>query len=277
MSIYGSTLPFLLPPCFYELSTSVAVLHLEMVIITGNLSTTDDPLERLTLAMSNSIEQIEVMQSRFLHASGDDYTSVDWETFFPLTFKLNRLILYWSNLQGTLPSSFPQMLTYVDLSANSLSGTLPPSLFSEFTNAPQVYVVLTSNNLSGTIPSDLFHPLPFDTLTWFTFLLAFNNLEGTIPPLMYAPLLSIEYLAIDMNYCGLSGTLDALFENSSFPSSTLQVLSLSFAGNGLSGSLPAAWFTFDFSNSSSKNLGYRFDNNAFTGPLPSKILQSGFL
>ena len=70
--------------------------------------------------------------------------------------ELTRLRVFWADfndLTGPLPHSFASSVTYIDLTANALTGTIPGSWSTEMPGLQELW--LSKNILTGTIPSEL--------------------------------------------------------------------------------------------------------------------------
>eukprot|EP00835_Amoeboradix_gromovi_P000849 NODE_32_length_32166_cov_0.707737.p2 type:complete len:406 gc:universal NODE_32_length_32166_cov_0.707737:12297-13514(+) len=122
----------------------------------------------------------------------------------------------WPNmyLNGTIDTShISSNLTALDLSQNSITGSVPEGMPTSLVN-----LTLHSNNLSGVTPSDL--PLSLQHLD-----LSDNMINGSIPTVLPTGLLSLL-----LNKNKLSGSLP-----SSIPSG---LVSLDFSNNNLSGPVP---------------------------------------
>jgi Leucine-rich repeat (LRR) protein len=135
------------------------------------------------------------------------------------------LDLSWNSLSGTIPAALAQCAVMVELllTGNQFTGTIPPEL-SRLENLTAVD--LSSNFLNGTIPPELGNSLTIQGLNF-----AYNKLTGGIP----AELGNIASLAL-LNLTGnmLTGPLPATLGN-------LTGLSrLDLSNNDLSGDIPAA-------------------------------------
>ncbi|RCV04881.1 hypothetical protein SETIT_1G037000v2 [Setaria italica] len=89
--------------------------------------------------------------------------------------KLNRLYLSINNLSGSIPSSISnlQMLNLLSLGGNALGGEIPPSLSS----CPLQVLDLSYNSLTGSIPKELF----FISTMSDSLHLEHNFLSGSLP------------------------------------------------------------------------------------------------
>lgn len=148
----------------------------------------------------------------------------------------NGLTAQLSGLMNNLSGPLEESLQYLDLSYNTISGSIPD--FSRFFNLNQLSV--KGNKLNGSIAKGYLNiPLLTDLD------LSFNNITGTIPDLRFSPFLKTLHLdnnmfngALKESIGGLSEA-DALFlgsnnlegvvtESHLFNLSRLKVLDLSF-------------------------------------------------
>jgi len=122
---------------------------------------------------------------------------------------LESLFLSYNNLKGNIPRFKSHKLDYLNLKKNSLSGTIPASLF-DIESLRLLY--LSSNQLTGTIPED-FHTA--NTLK--DLFLDDNKLTGLIPEITATALPAITEIVLDSNhlagsipdgYCELHDILD---------------------------------------------------------------------
>ncbi|XP_015897216.1 receptor-like protein 6 [Ziziphus jujuba] len=141
---------------------------------------------------------------------------------FSMSKNLTKINLSHNDLSGATTSAHWEGLLYlvdVDLSYNSLNGSIPPSLFSlpslqniqlscnkfnglvpEFPNAPSMILDtlnLSHNNLEGPIPGSIFELGKLTNL-----LLSFNKLNGTIQGHTFRRLEELVHL--DLSYNNLS-------------------------------------------------------------------------
>ena len=145
-----------------------------------------------------------------------------------LTNPLLSFLLDDSGLSGSLPPElgFLLNLRVLDLSANSIEGTIP---FSSLTQLPGLqHLLLYQNMLTGTIPTAIgqLNPQGLKFLD-----LDENTLEGTVPTEM-GRLVKLERLYLNRNF-GLSGTIPSEIGGLT----NVRILDLGY--NRLEGSLPA--------------------------------------
>ncbi|KAK9800253.1 hypothetical protein WJX73_007523 [Symbiochloris irregularis] len=162
-----------------------------------------------------------------------------------------------SNTPGVLPDqnwgSLSNTLSYVDLTANNVSGTLPSSL-GQLTALKTLW--LGTNQLQGSIPSGLFNQLT----NMLDFVLDDNYFSGTVPSM--AGMKSIARFSVANN--GLTGQLPADWATSPL----LQLFDVS--QNSLTGTLPALG-TSTYFRSPSTFLIMLADHNHLTGSLPVNL------
>lgn len=210
-----------------------------------------------------------------------------------------RISLSGLKIVGTIPPTIAQLtsLTDLDISSNSIGGTLPSGIFQSLTNL--VSLNIFSNRFSQTFPSTIGYlkaltylsvalnkfngniPSTISSLKALTFLsFGINNFLGTIPPSIQS-LTGLTYLGFNGNK--LTGTLTSgvgaltklvyfdVFGNSlngTIPSSIGNLLSLTYLGlfnNNFYGSLPATI-------GSITNLNYfSILNNKLSGTIPSSL------
>ncbi|ONH94922.1 hypothetical protein PRUPE_7G040200 [Prunus persica] len=186
---------------------------------------------------------------RFSYSSTVDLTSNRFEGPLPLwSSNITWLYLRDNIFSGPIPHNIGQVmpnLTYLDISRNSLSGSIPLSCGNlsqlEFmfisnnhlsgeiphfwNNIPLLFIVdMSDNSLSGTIPRSL------GSLTLLMFLiLSSNNLSGEVPSFKNCTYLNI----LDLGDNKFSGPILASI-GESMP--CLQILSL--RSNSFTGSIP---------------------------------------
>ncbi len=213
--------------------------------------------------------------------------------------RVTKLELGSKSLKGRMPSALGSLagLDVLDLSNNSLTGTIPAELRNltsltelrlngnglkgriptELSNIASLQVLhLSENSLTGTIPAEL------GTLTTLTELrLNQNRLDRTIPTEL-GGLTSLTALHLDDN--GLSGSIPAELTRLT----RLQVLDLS--QNGLTGDIPSGLDNLtglqqlvladnDLSGAIPSTLGTRltrlerldFSKNELTGEIPNRM------
>ncbi|GFZ11885.1 leucine-rich receptor-like protein kinase family protein [Actinidia rufa] len=117
---------------------------------------------------------------RYLHLSYSGMVGSNLDPFFAALGNctvLEELELAGMKLQGRLPSSIGQLVTYLTtlmLQENRITGSIPPSL-SNLTSLE--WLNLTSNLLSGTIPEEISQLSLLEQM-----FLSHNFLSGPIPP-----------------------------------------------------------------------------------------------
>ncbi|KAI9332495.1 hypothetical protein BDR26DRAFT_869189 [Obelidium mucronatum] len=114
-------------------------------------------------------------------------------------------------------------LTFVDLSQNHVTGTIPVGLHSNYLET----LALNNCNLTGSIPMELGQSVNMTSLN-----LGNNFLTGTIPDL--SPMTRLENLNLNQNY--LNGTIPTYWAN--FPS----LVAVDLSNNRFTGEVPASVF-----------------------------------
>ena len=134
---------------------------------------------------------------------------------------LKALFLYSNNLSGPVPPLYNvPHLQFLDLSRNSLSGTIP----AEFGRCLHLKtLILSHNRLSGEVPEEIFARVGLQRLD-----LSRNNLSGRIPP-VHADLRSSLSRVLNLSYNKFSGEIPRSF--GSLPETTV----LDLRGNSLCG------------------------------------------
>ncbi|XP_027355038.1 receptor-like protein kinase HSL1 [Abrus precatorius] len=177
----------------------------------------------------------------------------------PLEYgNLRNLKLMWmpqSNLIGEVPESFGNLvnLEQLDLSINSLTGSIPRSLFSL---RKLKFLYLYRNRLSGVLPSSA------QALNLIQIDLAFNNLTGSIPQ-EYGKLKNLTILHLYFNQ--LSGQIPTSL--SLLPS----LVEFRVFGNKLNGTLPPELGLY------SKLEYFEVSDNQLSGGLPQHLCAGGAL
>jgi Leucine-rich repeat (LRR) protein len=148
---------------------------------------------------------------------------------------LGVLDLGHNNLQGPVtPLANLSKVTYLDLTYNSFSGTIPPSLF-----VGRSGVFLSHNNFSGPIPREVAKLQPAFSLTDAPYLLldlSSNQLSGSPPPELQE--LS-TLLQLNLSNNNLSGS----FRVGPFRRSPVYSALLDFSNNGPLAMLPGTNFS----------------------------------
>ncbi|XP_057801181.1 receptor-like protein 48 [Salvia miltiorrhiza] len=144
---------------------------------------------------------------------------------------LSSIDLSSCNFTGLIPTTISNLteLVYMDFALNSFKGSIPPfSMSSKLT-----YVDLSRNSLTGSLSSKHFEGL--SNLEYINF--GFNSLNGSIPPSLFG-LPSLQGLLLSNNK--FSGQIDE------FPipnPSNLDTLDVS--SNQLNGSVPESFFKLE--------------------------------
>ncbi len=192
---------------------------------------------------------------------------------------VTHIQMNFKNLTGELPSTL-QNLTYLKwfrVAGNNLVGQLP-----EFTNMPELtFVELSRNNFSGSLPASYGTCLKMEEIH-----VQRNNITGPIPG-SYVGLTKLKWLALYDN--DMSGTLPFnlgnmidleylyLYGNNfsgSIPTSIGNISNLEFidlSDNYFSGNIP-----YSLGNIAGLKFLFLYNNN-FSGPIPSSIGNANLL
>ncbi|XP_066332051.1 receptor kinase-like protein Xa21 isoform X2 [Miscanthus floridulus] len=173
----------------------------------------------------------------------------------PLLGRLQNLQYLWlnnNNFSGIIPDALItnfSNLTSLDLSSNSLVGSIPSKL-GLLSNL--AYLNLGSNQLEGSIPGEL------GQLKLTTLILGNNRLSGEIPEAFFR-LSSLQYLSLDFNMLGkaLPSNIGELVPN---------LIELSLENNRFEGPIPASL--------GNNALGLRkidLSYNNFNGKIPTSL------
>ena len=176
-------------------------------------------------------------------------------------------------LTGTVPSDylsfFTSAISYctVDLSFNSLTGSVSTGFFSPLENAAgrQLSVYLNGNKLSGTIPTPLISRGSQSTII---ISLANNSLTGSISSGLLSSEFSAGYLTLDLSANKLSGSIPAALLSNAASTYNIQ---LSAANNTLTGSVPDFWSSLT-ATSTQQYFTFDFSGNQLSGSIPDGIL-----
>ncbi|XP_042017754.1 receptor-like protein 37 [Salvia splendens] len=118
--------------------------------------------------------------------------------------------LYLDDVNGSIPSTFASLtkLIRVDLSYNSLAGSLPSASFEGLSNL--VHLNLLGNSFSGNIPQSLF-ALP----SLLELILSYNQFNGTFQLEDFQSLPNLTWLDLrylDLSYNALEGKITKSLE-----------------------------------------------------------------
>lgn len=298
---------FLLPECFYDFNGTLHSITLENIVISGNVSVQADPLLRFPTNLTYlGLDNVHLVNpSKKYGSSGYPY-AINWVNFFDSNPLLGRFDITSSGLTGSLPKSMPAAILGMDLSNNSLSGSIPATLLSNATAlADAVSITIVGNKLSGSIPATLLQALTQTATNVSSIYLnvGANQLSGTVPKTLLdfssAPLLTtislyfrsnqltgsvtsdfftksaltvLEVMTADFGQNRLSGTIaPSLFSN--LPAaSPLVALSLYLDSNQLSGSIPNLWTGLTAANTSLTTVHFDLSSNKLSGSLPATLM-----
>lgn len=232
----------MVPNCLYE-RTTLTTLALNNLVLLGSAAF-PDPLVRLP-----SLSSLTVINCVFVAdntASSSTPYAPNWVNFFASHSGLTILVIRESGLSGPLPSRLNSPLATFWVAQNSLSGTIPSSLFAGLSPSSDtaINIDVSNNKLTGSIPASLTQNLALGEARNVRIVLDSNLLSGTLP----ADLFSKSNLS----------------QTSSFY--------ISIKNNLLTGSIPDRWISFLDMNSPLTTLSILLDSNRLTGTIPSTML-----
>lgn len=189
-----------------------------------------------------------------------------------------------NSLTGTLPTGMYGLANgfgsfVMSVSSNSLTGIIPNSWapFSTYSTMTSFAFYADRNSLSGTLPTNLFVFSDYSTTRSFIFQFSGNSLSGTIPATLFSSVgeqtLTGAFATLSVNFSrnSFTGSLsDTLFSNVPSPSKYVS-LSLDLSYNQLSGAIPTSLLA---NGPTATGLYLYLSSNQFSGSLPSKILQT---
>ena len=274
--ISGLPLPFLIPDCFYNYG-SVTFVTMGNVILAGN-ATFPDPLDRLATAMKTSTTTwISFSNSYFqtYNTWSATYAVPDWTQFFATYPIITSLTMQNCSLSGSIMPSIPNTITTLYLTTNSLTGSIPATLFGNYgtTTSQVVYYAFGVNQLSGSIPSGLLTSIP--AASNFNLYLNNNKLTGTIPADLFAFTQASSLTGITVNFGSnlFTGSLPSDlwgFPNAS--ANSLTILYLYFSLNaGLTGTIPSNWLS-QYSFPALTGMVFQMNNCSLSGDLHSGLV-----
>ncbi|XP_020081027.1 LRR receptor-like serine/threonine-protein kinase FLS2 [Ananas comosus] len=191
--------------------------------------------------------------------------------------RLQYLNLGSNQLEGPLPA-LPQTLSFMNLSNNLFTGSMPNSTFLSLQ-----YLLLSNNSFGGNVPLSLCESVSLQVLD-----ISSNELSGEIPSCL--GMLQDQLLVLDMMNNALSGKIPTslgklgalaildLSNNSlsgKIPSSLqycTQLINLNLGYNNFSGTIPK-WI----GESLPFLMVLSLCSNTFSGSIPSEIVQLGYL
>lgn len=262
LSRYELPRPLRLPDCFWSM-TSVKSVTLQGVFVIGSTGKHADPLVRLP----SSVVHLSIYDSRIINPTvGGATYKPNWSAIFSSKPRMEDLTLDDVQLESTIPSPLPAILTGFRLSNNSLlTGTIPSTLLANFPKSQtDIAMDFSFGSLNGTIPGDLFSNAHKE-ITSITFKARGNQLTGIYPNLIRTSSWpNCHRFYVDFASNKLHGDI---------PPAILPVngryvdLALVLSDNALSGSIPSAlfadsWATFHF-------LQVDCSQNKLTGTIPS--------
>ena len=273
LSVQSSTGLWLMPPCFSE-KTWLTTLSLNSVVLQNWAHFPTAP----------GLTSITIYGSQLPNLGTNDA----WKnSLFDRLPSLTNLVMNRCGLAGTLMTTMPYVLRMVDLSYNAISGTIPPTLFSNWTASSLTSININFNEIQGTLPPQLFSTIS----GFFTFSALNNSLTGSLP-MDLGNATSSAFLSLDLSRNRLSGSIpDGFFSSAS------RFRSLTISQNLLSGSFPGNdWLSTPVLNlldlqdnrlngsmlssvcSSSKSQAtLNLANNQITGMVPATLISQCML
>ncbi|XP_076924715.1 putative leucine-rich repeat receptor-like serine/threonine-protein kinase At2g24130 [Bidens hawaiensis] len=203
------------------------------------------PLERFFSGLTNSphLQELELAGNRLSGKIPDIIGNISQS--------LVQLHLDENQISGGIPPNISNLLnlTLLNLSSNSLYGTIPKEL-CQMARLERLYI--TDNMLSGEIP------LCFGNVSKLGLLdLSINRLSNTIPD-TFSSLSQLRKLLLHNN------KLNGMIPTSLAQCVNLESLDLSY--NQISGSIPT-----EFARLNTLKLYLNISHNHLTGPLPSEL------
>lgn len=261
-----------LPECIYPYIKSLELFRVRNIIIRGNASIVDgDPLLRLSSTIDTfMIRSPVVLQNPTTTYRDCQYPyAMNWTQFFPRFPQLKEFEMSGAQLTGSLPSSLPTLVFMFGVSNNSLSGTIPSTLFSNFLgDTSKVTLDLSKNALTGTFPSTLFWFANDSSEVNILHVWANDNqLSGSVPVDYLPSKTELTHFVLHLENNQLSGTLPSnTFPNKSF--GTLSSLRYYLNGNQLTGDIPDALFAPLVDHSDLSDMTFSVASNQLTGTVP---------
>ena len=195
---------------------------------------------------------------------------VSWTEVFARFTSIRNLVLNYGVLPASLPTSLPVGLVGLQLESCGITGTLPSTLYSAFSDSKPTSLSLSKNKISGTIPSNLFAPLGSNSLfTDFFFDVSNNKLNGSLPGALLHPLAGKNLVRFAMLLQGnhLSGQLPSTFISSAGLTTTSFEVALDHTD--ISGPIPEGFFSR--LGASTTRVFFTASNTKITGPLPNNL------
>lgn len=320
--------PLLLPDCFWDL-TQLQTIVLADVILTGSSVGGEEAADPL-LRLPSTVSSLSLYRTRLATSTPSSTTyHLNWNDIFASKPNLKSMTLVnTQHLEGTIPSSLPSALTTFVLANHSgLTGAIPATLLSNYsTSATHINIDLSGNSLSGSLPSDLFTNLKgslekidlsnnalngaldgsllsgcnwnasdsvtvrlsgnqftgalpatiFGSNFWGArtgayLYLTNNQLSGTVPPTLFSvDGRSIMYLTVDLSGNTFNGGIPNFFD---YVNTSLQIqwYTLSLARNQLEGTLNAT-LMWPLASIGAVSVDLDFSSNALSGTIPLDFL-----
>lgn len=179
-------------------------------------------------------------------------------------------------LIGSLPTSIPYRITYLDLNVNRLTGTIPSTLFSSFTeySVNAIQLLARTNLLEGSIPHDLFAAASVNpNINTYNLDFRGNQLSGSFPADLFHPLNNVAFFQLDFTGNDLTGPLSDDMFRAGMMSSGAGTLSLYLTNNPIGGTIPPLLM---FNHTSGASVNLDLANTQLSGELPPVLFPSGY-
>lgn len=261
------------PECVYGYLPAMTFIELHFVILSGNGSYAN-PWVRLGMSISRTAESFHLTSCIMLGAAGG-ISPVDWASFHSTITTVNELhITDMSIGEDTLPTTLPAIRGAFTLDNTDVTGTIPPSFFTNSVSSALVVTITNNLGLTGSIPPNWCSNLPQISMTSVQFDLSSNSLSGSIPETSFGgSWSSIQGFKLNLNNNAFSGNLYNLMASASFSQSAIRILDLRFDNNQFTGSLPTGWFSGS-SVALIQSFSFFATNNLLSGLVPPNLLSN---
>ncbi|GAB4858898.1 hypothetical protein Ancab_040380 [Ancistrocladus abbreviatus] len=240
LDLTGCSLPDPAPPSGFNISNSLAYIHLGYNSLPASsiytwLFNISHNLTEVGLLYNNLQGLIPEAFGNMASLSYLDLSVNQLQGPIPKAFgkmsSLSHLDLSVNQLQGPIPKAFGKMssLSHLDLSGNQLQGPIPEALGNK---SSLHYISLSYNHLQGPIPKALTMMSSLYHLD-----LSSNKLQGRIPK-AFGNMSSLSYLDLSFNI--LEGPIPEVLGSLS------SLSDLNLSGNQLQGSIPETLGSLSF-------------------------------
>ncbi|EES03229.2 hypothetical protein SORBI_3003G210500 [Sorghum bicolor] len=206
LDISNTSISDMVPDWFWTMASSVYYLNMRRNQISGFLSPQMELMRASAMDLSSNqfsgpIPKLPINITELDLSRNNLYGPLPMDFRAP---RLATLFLYNNSISGTVPSSFCklQLLYFLDISSNNLTGSLPDCLGYEYTtNMTSLHIrtlSLRNNHLSGEFPLFLRNCQELIFLD-----LSDNQFLGTLPSWIGDKLPSLTFLRLRHNmFCG---------------------------------------------------------------------------